>query len=173
MSTLAKYPRATQVAIYSLGFFLGALHIFLGSVALTPLISQDYHREMKINFNAYAKSLSFLHQFVDKASLALFLRYALAASQTVFGLMLVENGHFGVFGRLGNFGLLVVDFLLLALQLSVGTAYERLAPTLVFNVLLVTRLLIIEQSSKRTRVGVKTRNAGKPKTSTPKKNKNE
>lgn len=173
MSTLAKYPRATQVAIYSLGFFLGALHVFLGSVALTPLISQDYHREMKINFNAYAKSLFFLHQFIDRASLALFLRYALAASQTVFGLMLAENGHFGVFGRLGNLGLLVVDFILLAFQLSVGTAYERLAPTLVFTVLLVTRLLIIEQSSKRTRVGVKTRNAGKPKTSTPKKNKNE
>lgn len=173
MSTLAKYPRATSIAIYSLGFFLGAMHIFLGSVALTPMISQDYHREMKINFNAYSKSLSFLHSYVDRASLALFLRYAIAASQTIFGLMLAENGHFGVFGRMGNFGLLVVDLVLLCFQISVGTGYERLAPTLVFTVLLVARLLIVEQSSKRARVGVKTRNAGKPKTSTPKKSKNE
>lgn len=173
MSTLAKYPRATTITIYSLGVFLGLIHIFLGAVALTPLINQDYHREIKINYNAFAKSLSNVYEFADRATIALFLRLFISSLQATFGALLLENGHFGIFGKIGNYGLLIIDQIFLAFQLSVGSTYERIAPTIVFTVLLVTRLLIVEQSSKKARVGVKTRNAGKPKSSTPKKNKNE
>lgn len=173
MSTLAKYPKATIITIYSLGIFLGLLHVFLGVIALTPMVNHDYHREMKINYNAFAKSLSFLHDFVDRVKLAMFLRFFMAAAQTIFGALLVENGHFGLPTKVGNYGLLAVDLVFLFFQLIVGSSYERIAPTIVFSVLLITRLMIIEQSSRKSKVGVKTRNAGKPKTSTPKKNKNE
>lgn len=173
MSTLAKYPRATTITIYSLGIFLGLLHVFFGVMALTPMFSQDYHREMKINFNAYARGLTFLHSFIDKATLAYYMRLVMANLQTVFGAMLMENNHFGLFGKSGNFGLIVLDIMLLFNQIMAGVSYERIAPTIVFTVLLIGRLIIIEQSTKRSKVGVKTRNAGKTKSSTPKKNKNE
>lgn len=170
---MAKFPKATIITIYSLGVFLGLLHILLGVIALTPVISHDYHRELKISYNAFSKVLTFLHQFVDKAILALYLRHAVSIAQVVFGALLLENGHFGVFGKIGNYGLIVLDSSYLILQLSVGSPFERLAPTIVFAVLLVTRLLIVEQSSRKLKPNIKTRNAGKPKTSTPKKNKNE
>lgn len=173
MSTLTKSPKATTITIYSLGILLGLLHIFLGVVALTPLVNQDYHREIKINYSAFAKSLLNFYDFGDRASVALYLRSILSAAQIGFGTLLLENGYFGQFGRVGNYGLLVLDSILLCFQLSVGTSYERIAPTIVFSILLVARLIIVEQSSKKVRSGVKTRNAGKPKTSTPKKNKNE
>lgn len=175
MSTFTDYPKATVVTIYSLGIFLGLLHIFFGVVSLTPSLNQDYHREMRANYHAFAKNLSFLHKFVDTLSLALYLRYLVAGLESVFGALLLENGHFlkGDLSKIANIGLIIVDLVFVFFQFSVGSAYERIAPTIVFTLLLVTRLLIVEQSTKKVKVTVKTRNAGKPKTSTPKKNKNE
>lgn len=173
MSTVVKHPRATIITIYSLGMFLGLLHIFIGVIALTPAISQDYHRELKVNYNAFAKHLVFIHQFVDKVPLALYLRNIISIAQVVFGTLLLENGYFGIYGKIGNYGLIGLDLSYLLLQLGVGNSFERIAPTVVFAVLLVTRLLIVEQSSRKLKSNIKTRNAGKPKTSTPKKNKNE
>lgn len=171
MSTFAKYPRATTITIYSLGVFLGLLHIFLGLIALTPSINNDYHREMKINYSAFSKSLSFLHDFIDRASLSIYLRVLVSYLQIVFGAALIENGHFGRFGKIGNYGLISTNFVFLLLQLLAGSQYDRLAPTIVFTVLLVTRLLIVEQSSKKLKAGVKTRGVSRVKS--PKKNKNE
>ena len=173
MTTSTKSPRATTIAIYSLGFLLGFLHLFLAAVSLTPLISADYHRETKLNYNAFAKSLLKLYQFSDHVTVAFYLRLLIASAQAVFGALLIENGHFGSFGKIGNYGLIVVDVILFLFQLSVGTPYERLAPTIVFAILLVSRLIIVEQSTKKVRPGVKTRNAGRQKTSTPKRGKNE
>lgn len=172
MSITTKY-NATIITIYSLGVVLGLLHVFFGLVSLSPVFSQDYHREMKINYNAFSKSLSFLHEFVDKASLAYYLRLAFSISDLIFGAALIENGHFTHHSKFGNYGVVVLDVLYLLLQISVGSSYERIAPTIVFTVLLLTRLYFVVASQKKTKVGVKTRNAGKPKTSTPKKNKNE
>lgn len=173
MSTLAKYPRATTVTIYSLGLFLGILHLYLGTMAITPTFSQDYHRELKISFNSYAKGLTFLHSLIDKASLGFYMRLVVGASQVLFGSMLIENNHFGLFGKVGNFGLIAANIFLIFNQLFIGVSYERLAPTFVFTVLLIGRLVIIEQSAKKSKVVRSTRNSGKPKSSTPKKNKNE
>lgn len=172
MSIVAKY-NVTTITIYSLGVFLGLLHVFFGLVALSPAISQDYNREMKINYNAFAKSLSFLHDFVDKATLAHSLRLIIPVLQLVFGAALIENGHFSHFPKAGNYGLVVLDVLYLLLQFSVGSSYERIAPTIVFTLLLLTRAYFVVVTQKKTKVGVKTRNAGKPKTSTPKKNKHD
>lgn len=171
MSTFAKYPRATTITIYSLGVFLGLLHIFLGLIALTPSINNDYHREMKINYNTFSKSLVFLHNFIDRASLATYLRVLISYIQIIFGAALIENGHFGRFGKIGNIGLISTNVVFLILQLLAGSQFDRLAPTVVFTVLLVTRLLIVEQSSKKLKVGMKTR--GPSRTKSPKKNKNE
>lgn len=173
MTTTTKSPRATKITIYSLGFLLGLLHVFLGAVALTPLINQSYHRDITINYSAFAQSLLKLYQFSDRLTVAFYLRVLLSSAQVIFGSFLVENGHFGKFGKIGNCGLVVVDLIYLGFQLSVGTAFERVAPTFVFIILLVARFLITEQSTKRVRPGVKTRNAGKPKTSTPKRGKND
>lgn len=173
MTILAKAPRATTIAVYSLGFLIGLIHVFLAAVALTPMINQDYHREVKINYSAFAKSLLNIYDFSDRATVALYLRLFLSSAQAIFGALLIENNHFGKFGNIGNYGLLLLDTIFLCLQLSVGTSYERIAPTIVFSILLVARLIIVEQSARKTRPGVKTRNAGKQKSSTPKKNKNE
>lgn len=173
MSILAKSPKATTIAIYSLGFLLGLLHVIIGLVSITPMINQDYHREIKINYSAFAKSLLNIYEFSDRQSLALYLRLVISSAQVVFGTLLMENGHFSQLGKLGNHGLVVLDTIFFLFQLSVGTSYERIAPTIVFSILLVARLIIIEQGNRKVRPGVKTRNAGKPKTSTPKKNKNE
>lgn len=173
MSTMAKSTKATTIAIYSLGFLLGSLHLFLAAVALTPMINQSYHRDITINYSAFAQSLLKLYQFSDRSTVAFYLRILLSSAQAIFGACLIENGHFGQFGKIGNTGLIVVDLIFLIFQLSVGTAYERLAPTIVFTILLVARYIIVEQSARRMRPGVKTRNAGKQKTSTPRKGKND
>lgn len=173
MSTSTKSPKATTIAIHSLSFLLGALHVFLAIVALTPMISADYHRETKLNYSAFAKSLLRLYQFSDHVTVAYYLRILISSAQFVFAGLLLESGTFVSYDKFGNFGLIGVDLIVLLFQLSVSTSYERLAPTIVFLILLVSRLVIVEQGTKRVRPGVKTRNAGKPKTSTPKKNKNE
>lgn len=169
MSKSKNYPKATTITIYSLGIFLGLLHIFLGVIAISPIISQDYHREMKINYNAFSKSLQFLHPLVDRVNLASSLRYLTAILQIVFGSLLMENGHFrlGSLSKIGNFGLIALDTVFFLLQLTVGSSYERIAPTIVFTVLLVTRVLILEQSGK---TGVTTRGNSRVKV-TPKKSK--
>lgn len=139
---------------------------------MTPMINQSYHRDITINYSAFAQSLLKMYQFSDRQTVAFYLRVLVSSAQAVFGAMLFENGHFGRFGKIGNFGLIVVDMVFFVFQLSVGTAYERIAPTIVFTILLVARLIIVEQNSKRARPGVKTRNAGKPKSS-PKKGKSD
>lgn len=174
MKTFADYPKATVITIYLLGIFFGLLHLYFGIVSLTPSVHHDYHREMRANYHAFAKSVPFVHKFVDQQSLALYLRYLSSILQIVFGALLVENGHFFKdFHKIGNLGLIVVDLVFLLLQFNSGSALERIAPSIFSTLFLVTRLLIVEQSTKKTKVTVKTRNAGKPKTSTPKKNKNE
>lgn len=137
------------------------------------MISQDYHREMKINFNAYAKILSFVHQFIDRILLAQVLRYLFSVAHLVFGTFLAGCGKFGQADKVSNYALVGLNIVVIVFKVLVGTPLDRLAPTIVFTVLLIARALIVDQSSKKPRVGAKTRNAGKPKTSTPKKNKNE
>ena len=172
-STLTKYPKATLITIYSLGVLLGCLHLFFGVSSITPMINANYYNAMRLHYNSFSKSLTFLHEFIDMVSLSFYLRHFMSSLNISFGALLIENGHFGSYGKIGNYGLILVDLVYLFLQLNVGTPYERVAPTIVFTVLLITRLLIVEQSAKKAKVGVKTRNAGKPKTSTPKKNRNE
>ena len=113
------------------------------------MINHDYHRETKINYSAFAKSLLSLYDFTDRATAAFYLRILLSSGQALFGALLLENGHFGSFGKYGNYGLLIVDAILLCFKLSVGTSYERLAPTIVFAILLISRLVIVEQSAKK------------------------
>lgn len=171
MSTLTKPPRATTIAIYSLGLLLGFLQVFLAAVALTPLINLAYHRDISNNYSAFALSLLRLYRFGDRKTVAFYLRIILSSVQAIFGILLIENGHFGKSGKIGNYGLLFADLIFLSLQLNAGVAYERLAPTIVFIILLVARLIIVEQSNKRVRPGVQTRNGGKPKPSILKRNK--
>lgn len=158
MSILAKSPRAVPIAIYSLGLLVGSLSVFLGAVALTPMISADYHREVKINYSAYAKSLLSVVEITDRANMAFYLRILMSTAQTIFGACLMENGHFIQVDKHGNYGLLVLNAITLCLQLSVGAAYERIAPTIVFAILLITRMVIVEQSTRK----VKGRQSSRP-----------
>jgi hypothetical protein len=167
-------PTATNVAIYTLGALLGFIHVFIAVVALTPLVSSDYYRELELNYNAFAKVVLGFYNFgVGYDTVGRYFRILFSVLQAVFGAVLFENGHFsGSFGKVGNYGLMVLDVVVLAFQYKVGISYERLAPTIVFLILLGARAVIVEQSQKRVKPGVKTRNAGKTKSS-PKKNKNE
>lgn len=169
-----KTPFPLTVAIYAIGALFGALHVFIAFVALTPYISNDYHRELELHYNAFAKVLLGFYNFgVGYDIVGRYFRILFSVFQAAFGLALLENGHFGgSFAKVGNYGLIVLDVVVLALQYKVGIAYERLAPTIVFLIFLVARVIVIEQSQKKVRPGVKTRNAGKTKSS-PKKNKNE
>uniref|UniRef100_A0A6G1SCK5 Transmembrane protein 35 n=1 Tax=Aceria tosichella TaxID=561515 RepID=A0A6G1SCK5_9ACAR len=172
--SLSKTPTATNVAIYTLGALLGFIHVFIAVIALTPLISSDYYRELELNYNAFAKVLLSFYSFgVSYDTVGRYFRILFSSLQAVFGVALLENGYYsGTFGKFGNYGLIALDVVVLAFQYRVGISYERLAPTIVFLILLAARAIIVEQSQKRVRPGVKTRNAGKTKSS-PKKNKNE
>lgn len=171
---VSKFPPPTTIAIYALGLVVGLLQVTIGSIALFPQISSDYHREQKIQYNAYSKNLHFLHGYLDKASLAFYLRNVFSTLQVIFGLLVAENGYFGrKYHLIGNYSLVPLSVLILALQLIAGFSVERIGPTLVFTFLLVARAVLIHQGSKKPKVGVKTRNEGKPKTSTPKKNKHD
>jgi hypothetical protein len=174
MTPSPKVPTATNVAIYTLGALLGFIHVFVAVIALTPLISSDYNREIELNYNAYAKVLLSFYNFgVGYDTVGRYFRLLFATLQALFGVALLENGFFsGTSGKVGNYGLIALDVVVLAFQYRVGISYERLAPTIVFLILLGARAIIVEQSQKRVRPGVKTRNAGKTKSS-PKKSKNE
>lgn len=146
----------------------------MGTITFAPQIAPDYYRELKIHFNAFAKGLTILHGLVEKVTLATYIRYLIASLQTVFGLMMMENGYFGKkFHLIGNIGLGFLNMLVFGLQIYSGFTIEKVGPTLIFLILLVGRFVLVEQSTKKPKVGMKTRNEGKPKTSTPKKNKHD
>lgn len=173
MSTSTRHSRAISLSILALAAILGVIHAFIGTVALTPVVSADYHRELKLTFNAFAKSLTFLHSYIDKGKLGLLLRYILSVCQISTGIILAANNVLPPFiAILGNYGLLIVNLIFLVLQFNVGATIDRIAPTLVFCVLLVARLVLIEQSSKKVKP-VKAKQSKSIKASTPKKNKAE
>lgn len=162
------------MTIYTLGLLLGAYHVMVGLMTLHPVVSVDYHREMRKNYNTLAHSLKFLHPYVDRITLALYTRYFLAFLQMIAGTLLMENGHFTKgFGRVGNNVLILTNLVMLGILYQIGAPYDRVGAASVFTIMLIARRIIIHYSSQKLRVGVKTRSGGKPKTSTPKKNKNE
>lgn len=165
--------QVTSITVTGLAISVGLLQIAIATLQLTPQISPEYYRDAKISFNAYSKSLSFLHSFIDRVTLATYLRIGLSAIQVVFGAFLLDKGYFGTLSKVGNYGLISVNLIVLVLQLLSGVSLERYGPSLVFIVLLSTRLLLIYQSQQKSKVGVRTRNEGRPKTSTPKKNRSD
>lgn len=170
---VSKIPPPATIAIYALGIMVGLCQVTIGIISLAPQISSDYYRESKIHYNAFAKNLTLLHDFIEKATLALYLRYLFAAAQTICGFLLVENGYFGgKYHLFGSYGLVIVNTLVLGLQTLAGFAFERIGPTLVFLVLIVTRHILIEQGSKKPKPGMKTRSDSRQKSS-PKKNKHD
>lgn len=172
MSFLANHPKFAAITSYSLGVLLGVVNIAFGTIALTPLPSQYLHREVQVDYNDFAESYTFLHEYVEPVSLALYLRNFFSICQIGFGALILENGHFGHFDEFGNKGLLASEALYFVHQLRIRSSYARMAPSVISMILLSGRLFINSQRSKRNKLGPKTRNVGKIKF-TPKKNKNE
>lgn len=146
----AKTSRAVALTVVSIAIFLGFIQALLGTIALTPLVNADYHRELKITYNAFAQSLTFLHAYVSKAVLALSLKYAHAGIQILAGLTLCATTFVSLkLVQLANYSLIFANLIFLVLQVYVGNTIERIAPTLVFTTLLTSRLILVEQGSKR------------------------
>lgn len=163
----------TTIAIISLAVVLGLLQATVGIISLTSQIKfvSDYHREIKNQYQGFSNNLRFAHGYLDRFTLATYLRYAFGALQFFGGLILASSCHFkNLYHHQANYCLAAVNLAILALQLNSGISYESWFGNLIFSILLVTRLILIGQQSTSKRVGgVRTRNEGKPKTSTPKK----
>ena len=156
MTPSPKTPEktATNIAIQALGALLGFIHVFIGLVALIPLINRDYHREIEITYYAFAKELLGFYNFeVDYITVGEYFRLIVSAYQIALGVGQLENGHFsGSYDNVANYGLFALDSVILAFQNKVGTSYVRLALTIVCLILLGGRAILIGQSKKKKRV---------------------
>lgn len=167
--------KTTTIAVVSLAVILGLLQATVGLITLcSPHHSViDYNRDIKNQYQAFSNGLKFVHTFVSRFTLAYYLRNVFGLIQFFAGLLLFASCHFkNLFHHQANYALATVNLSILGLQLNSGVSYELWAGNLVFCILLVTRLILVRQQhvggKKSTNSAIKTRNEGKPKTSTPK-----
>jgi len=135
-----------SIALTVLTLTLGMFFIFVGQFKITPQFFPDIHEDMRREFGRVNKVFPFYQQ-TGWRPFAKNYRLAVGIAEVVGGAILVL-----IPGRLKQ----VANVVLLGVMLgAVYTHYvlhdkfERMAPGLVFSLLLITRLIIHRQVSQR------------------------
>ncbi|XP_052862657.1 novel acetylcholine receptor chaperone [Anopheles cruzii] len=137
----------SSLVLRSLSILLGLFFIFIGIMKISPHISKDLHRDLRKNYVKYAKvfPLSTLLEFKIPSK---WYRRSVGGLEVLCGLAMVLIPSHKV-KNAANITLLMLMFLAVYSHYMVSDPFERSGPALVFTFMLIGRLVIWFQASRR------------------------
>ncbi|XP_055628900.1 novel acetylcholine receptor chaperone [Toxorhynchites rutilus septentrionalis] len=146
-SSMQNTQRMGSIVLKSLSILLGLFFIFIGLMKLTPHISKDLHRDLRKNYVKYAKVFPFSTLFDFKLP-SKWYRRSVGGLEVFCGLAMVLIPSHKV-KNVANVTLLMLMFLAVYSHYMVSDPFERCGPALVFTFMLIGRLVIWYQASRR------------------------
>lgn len=146
-SSFQNTQRMGSIVLKSLSILLGLFFIFIGLMKLTPQISKELHRDLRRNYVKYAKVFPFSSLFDFKLP-SKWYRRSVGGLEVFCGLAMVLIPNHKV-KNVANVTLLLLMFLAVYSHYMVSDPFERCGPALVFTFMLIGRLVIWYQASRR------------------------
>lgn len=146
-SSAQNTQRMGSIVLKSLSILLGLFFIFIGLMKLTPHISKELHRDLRKNYVKYAKVFPCSTLFDFKLP-SKWYRRSVGGLEVLCGLAMVLIPSHKV-KNVANVTLLMLMFLAVYSHYMVSDPFERCGPALVFTFMLIGRLVIWYQSSRR------------------------
>lgn len=137
-----------SIVLTTLSVFLGLFFIFVGSMKVTPNINREMHREIRRNFVQYSKVFP-LSKLLNFKMNPKFYRLFIGWSEVVCGTILVLVP--GRIKQLANVMLLVLVLGAVYTHAALRDKFERMAPSIVFSLMLGCRLVVFYQVQSRER----------------------
>ncbi|KAH9381642.1 hypothetical protein HPB48_010597 [Haemaphysalis longicornis] len=137
-----------SIVLTTLSVFLGLFFIFVGSMKVTPNINREMHREIRRNFVQYSKVFPLSKLLNFKMNPKLY-RLFIGWSEVVCGTILVLVP--GRIKQLANGALLVLMLGAVYTHAALRDKFERMAPSIVFSLMLGCRLVVFYQVQSRQR----------------------
>lgn len=135
-----------SIALTVLTLTLGMFFIFVGQFKVTPTFFPDVHEDMRREFGRVNKVFPFYQQ-TGWRPFAKNYRMAVGIAEIVCGAILVLIP--GRLKQLANVILLLIMLGAVYTHYVLHDKFERMAPGLVFSLLLITRLIIHRQVTQR------------------------
>ncbi|GAU98290.1 hypothetical protein RvY_09454 [Ramazzottius varieornatus] len=139
-----------QMVLTALSLSLGVFFCFVGTLKLTQVVSYEMHKDLKKNFAAQAKVFPLASSLGVKVSPKLY-REAVGWTEVICGLaLLFMPGHIK---QVANVVLFLTVSLAIFSHWKINDRLDRIAPAIVFALMLVCRFVIsIQQSRRKARI---------------------
>ncbi|KAH9425305.1 DoxX-like [Dermatophagoides pteronyssinus] len=141
--------RSRSIVLTALSIFLGSFFILMGILKLSPIISPEIHRELRRNFIHFAKLTPIWTTYFGWKIPARYYRIGWGTIESSAGFILI----FIPFRRLkiiANIVLLLLTLFSILNHHSAGHRFDRIAPCIVFTLMLACRLVVEYQVQRRT-----------------------
>lgn len=138
-----------SIVLVTLSLFLGTFFLFIGSLKVTHLIHREMHREIRRNFIQYSKVLPFYEQLIGSKISAKFYRLFIGYIEIISGSLLIVLPNHWQLKNLSTVTLLISNLLSLYTHFKLNDKFERLAPSIIFSLMLACRLIVYLQVKKR------------------------
>jgi len=135
-----------QMVLTALSISLGLFFCFVGTLKLTQVVSYEMHKDLKKNFAAQAKVFPIANSLGLKVSPKLY-REVVGWTEVICGLALLVMPS--VVKQAANVILLFVVSLAIYSHWQINDRLDRIAPAIVFALMLICRFIINAQQLRR------------------------
>lgn len=146
-----------SIVLLTLSLLLGTFFIFIGSLKVTQLIHREMHREIRRNFIQYVKVFPIKDKWLGFKLTPKFYRLFVGYLEIICGSLLVALPNNWKLKNVSTVILIMSNLLSLYTHYKLNDKFERLAPSIVFSLMLVCRLIVYMQVKKRTENEYKTK----------------
>lgn len=138
-----------SIVLLTLSLFLGAFFIFIGSLKVTQLIHREMHREIRRNFIQYARVFPLSEKTMGFKLTPKLYRLTAGYLEIVCGALLVVLPNSWRLKNVATVVLLLKNLLALHSHYKLNDKFERMAPSIVFALMLACRLVVYLQVKRR------------------------
>ena len=138
-----------SIVLTTLSIFLGLFFVFIGTLKVSQGLHREMHREIRRNFIQYAKVIPFTDHFVWLKLTPKAFRVIIGWNEIVSGILLVILPNWLFIKNLANLSLLASNALFFYIHVKLGDKFERIAPSIVFGLMLACRLIVYLQIRAR------------------------
>lgn len=135
-----------SLPLTALSLLLGFFFVFIGIIKVTPSVNADIYRDMRQEYGRFNKVFP-LYSLTGWRPLAKNYRLTVGLVEVISGAIMVLIP--GPLKDLANIFLLISMVFQFYTHYSLGDSFERMAPALIFGLLLMCRLIILLQVVKK------------------------
>lgn len=138
-----------SIVLITLSLFLGAFFVFVGTLKISQFVHREMHREIRRNFIQYAKVLPLNEKLIGFKVTPKVYRLAVGYLEILCGSLLIALPNDWRLKNASNLVLLASNLLTLYTHYKLNEKFERLAPWIVFSLMLICRLVVYWQVKRR------------------------